>query len=669
MSRDSKRSVCPYDCPDACGLVFEIEKGRLAAVRGDMEHPFTRGVLCPKMAHYERTVHSPKRLLRPLIRTGAKGSGQFAEITWGEAVRRITDQWREIISRYGAEAILPASYAGTLGMLQRNAGHAFFHRLGASRLERTLCSSAKDYGWKAVMGATLQPPPDEAAQSDLIILWGSHTLATNLHFLHPLREAKKRGTKIWLIETHETATAKLVDRVLLVRPGTDGALALGIIHVLTAEGLVDRAFITRHVQGFDRLAAEVLPRYCPETVAAITGLSSGEIVELAQAYGRAKAPFIRQGSGLFRYGNGAMTARLITSLPAVVGAWAKPGGGTVGDISTGAAFDLGKITREDFLTQPSRVVNINRMGEALEHLADPPIMGLYVYHSNPASVYPDQNSILRGLAREDLFTVVHERFMTDTALYADILLPATTSAEHADVYRAYGHYGVQRTRACILPIGEAKSNWDTFRLLAQSMGFDEPFFRQSEEEILAEFLREPTAWLAGVDQKHFQAGLPVTLPLPSGYKLDFRTPSGKIEILNPTEAAPLPDWFPPYGGAGEFHLVTAPSLYSLNSSFNEQPELVARKEAMSLAIHPEEAERLGLVAGQPVVAANERGEATFILRITEKAPPGVAVADGVSWLSDAPGNSTINALTSQRLTDRGNGSTFYDVKVDLRAGV
>lgn len=667
MNHEIKRSVCPYDCPDACGLLLEVHGDRVVSVSGDAEHPYTRGVLCPKMAHYERTIHSERRLLKPLLRNGPKGSGEFVETSWDEAVARIADNWRAIIASYGPEAILPASYAGTLGMLQRNAGHAFFHRLGASRLERTLCSSAKDYGWKAVMGGTLQTQPDEAANSDFIIIWGAHTLATNIHFLHPVREAKKNGAQVWIIETHSTETVRvLADRTILVRPGTDGALALGMLHVLTREQLVDRDFIHRYVQGFEQLEQEVLPRYSPAVVERLTGVSAATVVELAQAYGRARAPFIRQGSGLFRYGNGAMTARLITSLPATVGAWAKAGAGAVGDIATGTAFDLTRITREDFLQQPTRTVNINQMGRALNQLADPPVMSLYVYHSNPVAVYPDQNSILRGLAREDLFTVVHERFMTDTARYADVVLPATTSAEHADAYRSYGHYGVQRTQACIPPVGEAKSNWDTFRLLAKAMGFDEPFFQQTEAELLDAYLCNPAAWLASADQTRLAAGLPVQLPLPQDYKLDFKTPSGKIEIFNPAETVPLPDWFPAYGGNGEFYLMTAPSLYSLNSCFNERADLLAKKSSMSLALHPGEAQRLGLQDGCLVEAYNELGNVTFVLKVTDRVPAGIAVADGVAWMCDAPGKSTINALTAQRLTDRGNGSTFYDTKVDIR---
>ena len=668
MTTTVKRSVCPFDCPDACGLLLEVAGDQVTGVRGDPAHPYTRGVLCPKMAHYERTIHSPLRLSTPLLRTGLKGSGDFRAISWTAAVEIITQRWREILARYGGEAILPASYAGTMGLLQRNAGDAMFHKLGASRLERTLCSAAKGNGWEAVMGKTLQAHPDEAALSDLILIWGAHTVATNIHFLHPVREAKKHGAKVWVIETHETATAQAVaDQVLLVRPGTDGALALGLMHVLVRDGLVDRQFLQAHAQGFDQLENTVLPRYTPAKVAAITGVSVEALTELAHAYGKARAPFIRQGSGLYRYGNGAMTARLITCLPALLGAMDRPGGGALGDLSTGSAFDMTIISRPDFLAAPTRWVNINQLGDALTALGDPPVMSLYVYQSNPAAVYPDQNRILQGLAREDLFTVVHERFMTDTAKYADIVLPATSSAEHADAYRSYGHYGVQRVKACIPPIGEAKSNWDTFCLLARGMGFDEPFFRLTEEQVLDELIAKPGPWLAGADSAKINAGEPVSLPLPANYKMLFRTPSGKIEIVNPAEPTPVPDWFPPYGGKGAYYLVTAPSLYTLNSSFNEQPELVAKKGPMSVRMNPADANASKLSDLQRVIVSNERGEVTFFLKITDTVPPGVLVADGVSWLQDAPGPRTINALTSQRLTDRAHGSTFYDIKVDIRA--
>ena len=667
MNAAWKRSVCPYDCPDACGLLLRTEGEAVAEVRGDPEHPYTRGILCPKMVHYEKVIHSPERLLSPLIRTGAKGGGQFRPVSWDEALERIADRWQKIIADFGGEAILPVSYAGTMGVLQRNAGHALFYKLGASRLERTLCSSAKGYGWEAVMGQTLQAQPWEAAQSDLILIWGAHTLATNIHFAQPVKEAKRKGAKVWLIETHRNETARaLADRIILVRPGTDGALALGLMHLLEREQWIDRDFVQRHVQGFDELSAKVLPRYTPAKTAAITGVAAEDLLELARVYGTARAPFLKQGSGLYRYGNGAMTARLISCLPALVGAYAKPGGGTLGDLSTGSAFNTACITREDFMKRPTRLVNINQLGNALTELQDPPLKSLYVYHSNPAAVYPDQNRVLRGLAREDLFTVVHERFMTDTARYADIVLPATTSAEYADLYRSYGHYGIQRVKAAIPPQGEACSNWDTFCRLAGALGIDDPFFRQSAEELLDALLADPGPWLRQVDRNLLADGFPISLPLHDGYKLDFRTPSNKIEIMNPRESDPVPDWFPPYGGKGEFNLLTVPSLHSLNSTFNELPELVAKKGPMGLQMNPADAARLNLHEGQRVVAFNELGEVVFLLKLSEDVPSGVLTANGVSWLRDAPGDRTINALTSQRLTDRGHGSTFYDTRVDVR---
>lgn len=667
MSHEWKRSVCPYDCPDACGLLLQVVGEKVVAVRGDPEHSYTRGVVCPKMVHYEQVIHSPERLDSPLLRTGPKGAGSFRKVSWSEAIKVITERWRKIIDVYGGEAILPASYGGTMGVLQRNAGHALFYKLGASRLERNLCSAAKGYGWNALMGATLQAHPDEAAKSDLIIIWGAHTLATNIHFLHPVREAKKNGAKIWVIETHNTATAKTIaDRTLFVRPGTDGALALGLMHILDRDGLIDHVFLAAQVEGYEQLAAQVLPRYSPAKVAALTGVSIDELTELAHAYGKARAPFIRQGSGLYRYGNGAMTARLISCLPALVGAYAKPGGGTLGDLSTSKIFNLSCITREDFQQTTARLISINQVGSALTELNDPPVMSLYVYHSNPASVYPDQNKVLQGLAREDLFTVVHERFMTDTAMYADVILPATTSAEHPDIYRSYGHYGIQRVAAAIPALGEAKSNWNTFCRLAQAMGYEDQVFQKSEQEMLDQLLRQPGTWLAGVDMGKLQAGIPVTLPLAENYKTQFLTPSGKVEIVNPREETPVPDWFPPYGGNGAFCLMTAPSLYSLNSTFNESPQLVAKKGPMAVRMNPADADRLKLTSGQRVVVYNPLGKVAFLLQTSADVPSGILVADGVSWLRDAPGNRTINALTSQRLTDCGRGSTFYDTRADIR---
>ena len=666
MKSELKRSVCPYDCPDACGLLVEVVDGQAVKVIGDPEHTYTRGTLCPKMSHYERTVHSPQRLTHPLLRIGDKGGGQFKPITWEEAIRRIADRWKGIVSDYQAEAILPYSYAGTMGLVQRNCGEGFFHCLGASRLARTICSSAKSYGWASVMGETLAPHPDEVKKSDFIILWGTNALATNIHLLNNVREAKKLGASVWLVDTYENPTAQIVDQVVLVRPGSDGALALGIMHILVREGWIDQPFIERHVQGFEQFRSKVLPDYPPDKVSQITGIEVSLLEEMAVCYGKALAPFISLGSGLCRYGNGAMTVRAITCLPALVGAWSKPGGGLLASISTSKAFNTGRVTREDFLQKPTRIVNMNQLGYALTELSKPPIMSLYVYHSNPVVVAPDQTMIIKGLRREDLFTVVHERFMTDTARYADILLPATSSLEHSDIYRAYGHYGIQRAAAVIPPVGEAKSNWEVFQLLAQAMGFEESFFGQNADEVINELIDPPTPWLEHVDLVRLQEGRPVELSLPENYKTTFVTPSGKIELFNPKEDESLPRYFEPYGDDAPFYLMSTPSLYSLNSSFNERPDLVRKKGVPYLQMNAKDAKTKNLQDGQNVIAFNERGEVPFTLRLTTKVPRGVVVTEGLFWNESVSGECGVNALTSQRLTDKAEGSTLYDVKVDIR---
>jgi len=660
------RSVCPYDCPDSCGMLVEVADGRAVAVKGDPEHPYSRGTLCPKMAQYQETVHSPRRLTTPLLATGPKGSGEFAPIPWAEAIQRIAERWRAIIAEHGAQAILPYSYAGTMGLIQRNAGHPFFHRLGASRLDRTICSPAKAAGWAAVMGQTPAVPPDTVRQSDLVLLWGINALATNLHALQWVREARRAGARVWLIDTYETPTAAVADRTFLVRPGSDGALALGIMHLLVRDGLQDTAFIEAQVQGFPELAAQVLPHYPPERVAALTGLPVPALEELARAYGQARAPYILVGSGLSRYGNGAMNIRAITCLPAVVGAWGRPGGGAFAGVSNGGGFDLSQVTREDFLPGPVRLVNMNRLGHTLENLDGPRVMGLYVYHSNPAAVAPDQNAVLRGLDRPDLFTVVHERFLTDTARHADLVLPATSSLEHSDLYRSYGSYCVQRVRAAIPPVAESRSNWEVFQLLAEAMGFQEPFFRQSADDLIDHLLSLPSPVRAGLDPAALAAGPAVELrPAANGWA----TPSGRIELRNPLLDPPLPCYLPRHAEDDElpFSLMTAPALLGLNSSFQERDDLRRRQGGMRLLMNPDDAGSRGFRDGQPVTACNDLGEVRFLLSVSPKVPSGVVVAEGVWWSTFAPGDRTVNALTSQRLTDQGGGSTFYDNQVDVRA--
>jgi anaerobic selenocysteine-containing dehydrogenase len=481
--------------------------------------------------------------------------------------------------------------------------------------------------------------------------------------------ARKRGATVWLIDTYRTPTAAGADRTVLVRPGSDGALALAIMHVLHRDGLIDAAFLAAKVRGYDDFAARILPDYPPERVAPICGLPAVVIEELAAAYGRARAPFIRLGSGLTRYGNGAMTARTIACLPALVGAYGKQGAGCFPDTSTGGAVAMAAVTREDFMTAPTRVVNMNRLGEALTELADPPVMSLYVYHSNPAAVAPDQNAVIRGLLRDDLFTVVHERFMTDTARYADIVLPATSSLEQSDLYRAYGTYFLQRAAPVIPAVGESMANWDLFAHLAAAMGFDDPFFRQTADDLIDHLLSQPSPLREGIDLQRLAEGKAVRLTVRTD-QATFLTSTGKIELFNPAEPEPYPRYLPTHEERGEFplRLMTAPNLHGLNASFNERDDLRELQGGMKLKMNGDDAVARDLKDGERVIARNGLGEVAFLLEVSPAVPAGVVVAEGVWWCEFAPGDRTVNALVSQRLTDRGNGSTFYDNRVEVTRG-
>ncbi|RII29910.1 MAG: formate dehydrogenase [Geobacter sp.] len=662
------RSVCPYDCPDACGLLVEVKNSRAVRVSGDPDHPVTRGLLCPKMNHYEQTVHSPRRLTQPLLRTGAKGAGQFRPISWDEAIWRICGRWRELITSHGGECILPYSYAGTMGLVQRNSGHPFFHYLGASRLERTICSPAKDAGWKQIMGETPAMDPAEMGESDLIILWGINAAATSIHCLRDAQAARKNGARLWAIDTYRTPTMEAADEAFVVRPGGDGALALGMLHVIVRDGLADKAFIAANVLGFEEFSGQVLAECTPARMSHACGLPEAAIERLAREFATARAPYIRLGSGLTRYANGAMTVRTIACLPAVTGAWQRRGGGVFPGTSTGAAFPLHKVTREDFIRQPTRLVSMNQLGAALNELNDPPVMSLYVYHSNPASVAPDQNAIIQGLLRDDLFTVVHERFLTDTARYADIVLPATSSLEHADLYRCYGSYQSQRCAAAIPAVGEAKSNWQVFSLLAQGMGWNEPFFTQSADDLIEQLIALDTPWRDPDTNQRLLQGEPVFLTPTSDPKTTWLTPSGKIEILNQREPEPLPRPLPTHAEGDGFPLRLQPAVtpYALNSSFYEQDNLRTHQKVQTLLMNPADAEVRGLADSQQVVAYNQLGEVEFVLKITDRVPAGTAVTEGVWWSEFIPGQRGVNCLTSQRLTDGGRGSTLYDVAVEVK---
>jgi anaerobic selenocysteine-containing dehydrogenase len=664
---ETRRSTCPFDCPDACGLVVETDGRSVRSVRGDPEHEYTRGTLCPKVNGFERTVHAPGRLLHPLIRTGTKGQGAFRRASWDEAVALIAERWQALIAANGRECILPYTYAGTMGLIQRNAQEPLMHRLGASLLDRTICTSAQNAGWEQVMGHTAGSDPEDAVHSDLLFLWGINALATNIHFITQVKAVRRNGGRVFLIDTHRQASAAYADRVFLVRPGSDGALALGMLHLLVRENRVDRAFLAREAVGWDELERQILPEHPPERTAALTGLSVEDVVFLAREYGTARAPFIRLGGAPSRYGNGGLNTRATICLPTAVGAWAKKGGGFLSSTNSGQAFDVRSFVRPDLLPGRTRIVNMNRLGHALNELDGPRVMSLFVASSNPAAVAPDQNAVLRGLSRGNLFTVVHERFMTDTALYADVVLPAPTMLETADLYRAYGHFYAQRVRPVIPPLGESRSNWETIQALARAMGLTDEVFQLSADEHIDLILSRPTSWLQGVDLDALNAGQAVRLNVPRGKWL---TPSGKIEIKNERLSEPLPRHRPTHadldGESLPLRLQTAPALYRLNSSFTERAELSKKLGAQTLRLSPADAAARGLTTGQRVTGFNAQGEVSFVLEVTDAVPPGIAVAEGVHSIQQ--GNvRNVNGLTSQRLADTGGGSTFYDNRIDVRA--
>jgi anaerobic selenocysteine-containing dehydrogenase len=673
--RSTKRSVCPHDCPDTCGLLVEVENDRVISVRGDPDHPFTRGAVCVKVRHYPERVHSPNRLHHPLKRKGPKGSGSFVAISWDEAMSEIVNRYEEILATYGGEAILPYSYAGTMGLVHFHGGHPFFHKLGASKLLRTICSAAVEAGFGASMGAIPTTDIESTVDSDLIILWGTNTLTTNVHAWPFFLEARRRGGLIVSIDPYRNRTAEQADLHLPLRPGTDAALALGMMHVLIQDGLEDRAFIKQHTVGFERFI-ERAKEYPPSRVGRITGLPPFAVEDMARKYGRARAPYIRLGWGPARQLNGGMAARTIALLPVLVGALSKKGGGITR--STSAAFSLNTkaVLREDLAPSGVRIINMVELGKALTELDHPPVKALHVYHSNPAVVAPDSSSVVKGLAREDLFTVVHEHFLTETALYADIVLPAAMSLESTDLYRSYGHYYLQMARPVIAPVGQSRSTLQIFQALASRFGFNDPCFTESEEQIIRKLLDTPSPTLQGLTYERLSEGRPVRLNVPEQiFSSRFATPSGKVELYSQTLADhgldPLPDGAPSLdlGGAGRYplQLITPPRHTFLNSTFNEVDVLREKAGKPTIMMNPLDAASRGIGQGMSVRVYNDRGECFLFAEVTDRTPQGVTVIEGLYWPRHMPGNKGVNQLTSQRLTDMGQSCAFHCNLVEVEA--
>jgi len=662
-----KRSVCPHDCPDTCGLLVGVEGGRVVSVRGDPDHPFTRGAVCVKVKHYDERVHSPLRIHHPLKRVGEKGEGVFAPISWDQALSEIAERYGRITADYGAEAILPYSYAGTMGVIQFHAGHPFFHRLGASRLLRTICGAVAVAGFSASMGSIPTTDIESSVDADLILLWGTNTLSTNMHAWPFFLEARRKGALIVAIDPYENRTAKAADRHLKLRPGTDAALVLGMMHVLVKEGLIHRQFIARETLGFERLQPRI-DAYPPERASEITGVPAQEIADLAVQYGSARAPYIRTGWGPSRQLKGGMAMRTIAFLPALVGAIHKRGAGITRSTAPAFALNMEAVLQEGLSRTNVRTINMVQLGEALTRLQDPPVKALHVYHSNPAVVAPDSTQVIRGLRREDLFTVVHEIVMSETALYADIVLPSATSMECTDLYRSYGHYYLQMAHPVIEPVGEARSALSIFQSLAARFGFNDPCFSQSETEIIAALLASDSPYLKGVSPDRLMEGRPLRLNVPEDiFSGGFKTPSGKIEFYSAGMEAqgldPLPDGAPSVDVAGQgrfrLQLITPPRHQFLNSTFNEVETLRGHAGPPTLMIHPDDARERGIAEDMAVRVHNDRGEVFLFARITDRTGIGVVVAEGLYWPRFMPGGHGINRLTSQALTDMGEGCAFH----------
>lgn len=666
------RSACPYDCPDACGLLVETDGQRIYRVSGDPDHPVTDGFICQKMRHYEDTVHHRDRILYPMKRCGKKGEGKFTPITWDEAAALITKRWKALIDSHGPSCILPYSYAGVEHLIQNKCGEAFFNRMGAASLIRTICSPAKSTGFSQIYGETPGIFVNDIPKSDYIIMWGGNIKATWIHAARKIVEAKRKGSHVVLIEAYAHQGAGLADEVVLVRPGSDGALALAMARVMRDHGCINRDFLEKYVVGYEAFLDSLDP-YTPQWASEITGVSPETIVALGLAYGHAGVPLIVFGSGYSRHKNGAMNTRCIGALPALAGAFLHKGGGYLGHIHSGRAFDRDFVRRPDWLPENTRKVNMNQLAEALADREDP-IYSLYVYNSNPANVAPKQRQVLRGLAREDLFTVVHERFMTDTAKFADIILPADTSVEHWDIVTPYGSLCVQAIAPVIPPPGECKSNWDTFALLAKNMGYTDELWKLSNEQVMRKIIELPNPlreqWSAQ-EKEAFLAGRGVRLPCADPLK--FQTVNQKILLYNDALAWPLPTYQANYSSArtdreGEdwLALVVAPAMETLNSTFTEQAYLKERRGPSTLKLNPADARERGIKDRELIEASNELGAVLFYACVTEDVPKGTAVAEGVYALGDMPGGLSVNALLSSRLTDDGEASTLCDNAVRIR---
>ncbi len=668
------RAACPHDCPDTCALRVTVEGERIVRIQGETAHPPTQGVLCTKVSRYaERTDH-PERVLTPLKRVGPKGAGQFQPVSWDEALADIAARLRAIAAR-DPEAILPYSYAGTMGLVQGEGMAArFFNRLGASQLHRSICAEAGGEALLQTYGAKIGTHVECFAESRLILIWGSNSITANLHFWTHAQTAKRAGAKLIAIDPRRTETAEKCHQHLALRPGTDGALALGLMHELIVHDWLDHDYIERHVEGWPALRERAL-QWPPERAAEVCGLTPDEVRQLAHDYGITAPAAIRLNYGMQRVHGGGNAVRLIALLPCLTGAWRHAAGGLLLSASgwAKAVKNPDALERPDLLAgRTPRTLNMTTLGVDLCHPGSPTfgpkVEALIVYNSNPAAIAPDSAQVIAGLKREDLFTVVLEHFLTDTADHADYVLPATTQLEHWDVVCSYGHTWVTLNEPAIAPRGQSLPNSDIFRRLAAHMGFDDPCFADDDRTLIRQAFHE------GFDIEALLRDGWVHLDVPAAPFAEggFPTPSGRARACAP--GLPLPDHVPNLESpertpalAARYPLafISPPARHFMNSTFVNVASLRAAEREPLLELHPQDAAARGIVDGQPVRVFNDRGEYHCTARVGERARPGVVNGLGVWWRKLGRNGTNVNELTSQALTDLGGGATYYDCLVDV----
>lgn len=670
------RGACPHDCPDTCALKITVENGRAIRVQGDPDHPPTHGALCTKVSRYtERTYHD-ERVLHPLKRVGPKGSGQFVRVSWDEALSDIASRLAAIAAR-DPQAIVPYSYAGTMGLLQGESMAArFFHRLGASLLDRTICASAGGDALAATYGGKVGMHLEGFADSKLILIWGSNSIASNLHFWTFAQQAKRNGAKLICIDPRRTETADKCHQHIAILPGTDGALALALMHELITNGWLDQDYIARHVDGFDALRERALA-WPPERAATVCGIEADVIRTLARDYATTKPASIRLNYGMQRVHGGGNAVRLVALLPCLTGAWRQRGGGLL--LSASGWFkgfrNSSALERPDLLgARRPRTINMSTIGDDLLREGSPDfgprIEALVVYNSNPVAVAPQSPKVVQGFQREDLFTVVLEQFMTDTADHADYVLPATTQLEHLDVHTSYGHTYVLMNQPAVAPLGEAKPNTQVFRELAARLGFDDPCFQDSDEQMARQ------AFTSDIDMAALRANGWLKLPLPELPFADggFPTANGKVQVNVP--GLGVPDHVPNHESALSapelaqrypLAMISPPARHFLNSTFVNVRSLRSIEGQPLVEIHPADAQARGIVDGALVRVFNDRGSYRCAASVSERARPGVINGLGVWWRKLGVDGSNVNELTSQKLTDIGRAPTFYDCLVEVAA--